>query len=98
MSMYNRYSFAKDIYRDCLVIIRRKNKYYSFDKDKLILDYIGFSDKLYLVRKYSISYIILDNLDIIDMVIYDSNNYYKYLYLSYIKIILYEVKGSIINE
>ena len=47
MSMINRYNFTKNVYKDYLIIIRRKNKYYTFSKDKKILNYINFKDKIY---------------------------------------------------
>lgn len=72
--------------------------YYSFDKDKRILDYINFDNKLYLLKKYSINFIVLDNLEILSINNYEVNNYYKYLYMSYIKDILLEVKRSIRSE
>ena len=40
MSMINRYKFTKNIYRDYIVLIIKNKKYYSFNKDKKILDYI----------------------------------------------------------
>lgn len=95
MSMFNRYSFTKGIYGDYLVIIKRKNRYYSFGNDKGILDYIGFRGKLYILKRYGINYIILDDLEIIDMGNFIINNYYRYLYLSYIKRILFEMRGCI---
>lgn len=40
MSMINRYKFTKNIYRGYIVLIIKNKKYYSFDKDKKILDYV----------------------------------------------------------
>ena len=82
MSMINRYKFTKNIYKDYIVLIIKNKKYYSFDKDKKILDYINFNNKLYLLKKYSINFIVLDNLEILSINNYDVNNYYKYLYIS----------------
>lgn len=48
MSMINRYKFTKNIYKDYIVLIIKNKKYYSFDKDKKVLDYINFNNKLYL--------------------------------------------------
>ena len=62
VSMKSRYNFTKNIYKDYVVLIYRKKKYYSYDKDKIILDYIGFNNKLYILRKYNINFIILDDL------------------------------------
>ena len=93
MSMINRYKFTKNIYKDYIVLIIKNKKYYSFDKDKKILDYINFNNKLYLLKKYSINFIVLDNLEILSI-----NNYYKYLYMSYIKDILSVIRRSIKSE
>ena len=98
MSMINRYEFTKNIYKDYIVLIIKNKNYYSFDKDKRILDYINFDNKLYLLKKYSINFIVLDNLEILSINNYEINNYYKYLYMSYIKDILLEVKRSIRSE
>lgn len=96
MSMINRYNFTKNVYKDYLIIIRRKNKYYTFSKDKKILNYINFKDKIYVIKKKQINYLVLDNLDIIDITKYDNNNYNKYLYLSYIDDILLEIRRRLI--
>lgn len=91
--MINRYKFTKNIYKDYIVLIIKNKKYYSFDKDKKILDYINFNNKLYLLKKYSINFIVLDNLEILSI-----NNYYKYLYISYVKDILLVIRRSIKSE
>lgn len=98
MSMINRYNFTKNIYKDYIVLIIKNKKYYSFDKDKKILDYINFDNKLYKLKKYSINFIVLDNLEILSINNYEVNNYYKYLYISYVKDILSEIRRSIRSE
>lgn len=95
MSMRNRYEFTKNIYKDYIVLIYKKKKYYSFDSDKRILDYIDFNNKLYILKKYSINFIVLDDLEIIGIASYKDNNYNKYLYVSYIKDILIRIKRSL---
>ena len=97
MSIRNRYEFTKNIYKDYIVLIYKKKKYYSFDSDKRILDYIDFNNKLYKLKKYSINFIVLDDLEIIGMANYKDNNYNKYLYISYIKDILIRIKRSLNN-
>lgn len=92
VSMKSRYNFTKNIYKDYVVLIYRKKKYYSYDKDKIILDYIGFNNKLYILRKYNINFIILDDLELIGIVHYKINNYYKYLFISYIDCIIKEIR------
>lgn len=93
MSIKNRYNFTKNVYKEYLILISKKDKYYSFDKDKRILDYIKFNNKLYILKKYSINFIVLDDLEIISITNYKVNNYYKYLYISYIKDILDTVRS-----
>lgn len=77
--MYNRYSFTKKIYPKYLVIIQRKNKYFSFGNDLLILNSINFNNKIEILNDKKINYLILDNLDIIDIRDYIDNQYYRYL-------------------
>ena len=56
--MKERYNVLKHIYQNYLILLIKNNKYYTFDEDKLIFNY--------LKRKLNnINYIILDNLDII---------------------------------
>lgn len=90
--MINRYNFTKNIYKDYIVLIVRKKKLYTFNQDKRILNYIGFNNKIYRIRKREINYLILDDLDIIEIIKYDNNNYNKYLLLSYLKDILKEIR------
>lgn len=95
MSMRNRYLFTKDYFKNYLVLIKRGNNYYSYDGDKKILDYIKFNDKLSILRKLKINFVILDDLEIIGTASYEVNNYYKYLYITYISDILLGIKRSI---
>ena len=56
--MKERYEVIKKLYPNYLILLIKNNKYYTFDEDKLIFNY--------LKRKFNnINYIILDNLDII---------------------------------
>lgn len=98
MSMINRYNFTKSKFRDYVILILRKGKYYSFGDDKRILNYIGFNNKLYILKKKCINFIVLDDLDIIGYGEYRVNNFYRYLYLSYIRDILYSIKRCLISE
>lgn len=92
MSMYNRYSFTKKVYPNYIILILKNNKYYSYGIDKKIIDYINFKDKLFVIKKRNINYLILDNLDIIDKVEYKDNMYDKYTYLVYLNKIFNEIK------
>ena len=62
MSAYNRYSFTKEVYPDYVVLLVKKNKYYSYSIDRRVLDYIKFKDKTYILRKKHINYLVLDEL------------------------------------
>ena len=66
MSAYNRYCFTKEVYPDYVVLLIKKNKYYSYSKDKKILEYIKFNNNTYILRKKKINYLVLDELDIIE--------------------------------
>ena len=96
--MVNRYKFTKGVYSDYIILILKNGKYYSFDYDKKILDYIGFNNKLSILKKKKINFIVLDDLEILGYAKYEINNLYKYLYLSYIGDILYKIKRFLINE
>ncbi len=67
--MKERYEVIKKLYPNYLILIIKNSKYYTFDEDKLIFNY--------LKRKLNnINYIILDNLDIIVKKEYENNYYY----------------------
>ena len=86
--MKERYKVLKKIYPYYLILIIKNNKYYTFDEDKLIFNY--------LKRKLNnINYIILDNLDIIVKKEYENNNYLNY----YFKINLINIlERRLLNE
>lgn len=73
--MKERYDVLKHIYHNYLILIIKNNKYYTFDEDKLIFNYINKN-----LNKYEINYIILDNLDIIVKKEYENNNYLNYYF------------------
>ena len=92
MSAYNRYSFTKNVYPDYIVLLYKKGKYYTYSKDRDILKYIKFKDKTYILRKYRINYLVLDELDIIEKYEYLDNQLERYLYLVNMKKIFDEIK------
>lgn len=67
MSMINRYKFIKNIYSDYLVIIYKLGNYYSFSYDKDILKYIKFKGNTNIIKRKRINYLVLNNLDIIEI-------------------------------
>ena len=92
MSAYNRYSFTKEVYPNYIVLLVKKNKYYSYSIDRKVLDYIKFKDKTYILRKKHINYLVLDELDIVEKYEYSDNQLDKYIYLVNMKKILDEIK------
>ena len=92
VSAYNRYKFTKDIYDNYIVLLYRKNKYYTYGIDKQILEYIKFNNKTYILRKYNINYLVLDELDIIEKYEYLDNQYDRYIFLINIEKILNRIK------
>ena len=92
MSAYNRYSFTKNVYPDYIVLLYKKGRYYTYGKDRKVLQYIKFKDMTYILRKYRINYLVLDELDIIEKYEYLDNQLERYLYLVNIKKIFDEIK------
>lgn len=92
MSAYNRYYFTKNIYPKYIIILLKKGKPYSFGLDRKILTYIKFKDKVSILQKNKINYLILDELDIIEIKDYVDNNYDRYEYLVNIKEMFDEIK------
>lgn len=80
--MKNRFEFIKNIYKDYIIFIVKKDKYYMFGNDALICKH--FDIDVRNVKKININYLILDNLDIIEIKKYDNNLYYEYLIKSLI--------------
>lgn len=76
--MKNRYIFLKRLYPSCLIIMKSKDKYISFNIDKKILEDI----KLNNLSKYKINHIIIDNNNNIIKNIFNPNKYLNY-YLIY---------------
>ena len=59
---YNRYLFLKKMNRKSIILIKDKNRYYTYDKDLEILKFINFNmeyinSNLSYLDKYNINYI-----------------------------------------
>ena len=78
MSRINRYKFTKNIYPDYIVLLTRKNKYITFDIDLKLIDYLEVDEDLNILDKLHINYLVLDDLEIINIKSYKYNNYDKY--------------------
>ena len=81
--MKNRYNELKNLYKDYLIFIKKKDKYKLFSIDKDIYDYLKIKKPSHL-KSYNINYIILDNLDLLEKHEFEYNRYDEY----YIKVIL----------
>lgn len=92
MSAYNRYYFTKNVYSDYIVILVKKDRLYSYDIDMKLLKYLKFNNKVNILKKLKINYLILDNLDIIEINNYKNNNLYKYMNILYLNKIFKEIK------
>ena len=96
--MKNRYEVIKKLYPEYIIILIKKAKYITIDTDKEIMDYLKI-DSLNKLKKFKMNYLILDNLEIVDIKEYNQNNNYKiyYLRLSILKII-YKIKKRVENH
>jgi len=92
MSAYNRYSFTKEVYPDYIVLLIKKDKYYSYGKDRKILEYIKFKNKTSIIRKMKINYLVLDELDIVEKYEYLDNALDRYMCLVGINNIFDKIK------
>lgn len=100
MSKKNRYQFAKSIYKDYIILIKYRNNYITYDNDNLICHYIGFykNKKIKIFHKFKINYLILDELDIIKKITFDTNKYEKYSYLANLTIVIKKIKNKLISN
>ena len=79
-----RYKFIKRLYSDYIIIFRKNNYNYIYNYEflSLINDKISIINKL---NKYHINYIIIDNMKIVDIIMFKDNKYnsYKKRYIIY---------------
>ena len=75
--MKNRYYFLKRLYKDYVIVFKKKN-YYLYGKDKFIR-YLKKNTIINTLENLHINYIIVDNLDI-KIKKFNDNKYYLYLY------------------
>lgn len=92
---YHRFVVLKQLHKRDLIILKRKEKYYSFSYDKTILKLIKFKNSFKLLDIYQISYKVIDNLEIIRSKKFNNNNYKKYLYIVKIRKILDRLLSNI---
>ena len=80
--MYNRYNILKIFHKEYVILIKKNNKYYSFNYDKRLFNY--FNNNINNLNKYYINYIILDNKEIMERKEYINNKYKEYMYKIFI--------------
>ena len=97
MSRINRYKFTKNIYPDYIVLLTRKNKFITFDIDLKLTDYLEVDEDLTILDKLHINYLVLDDLEIINIKSYKDNNYDKYCLGLVINKVVKKIGNKLIN-
>ena len=95
---YTRYSFFKKLYPDRLIIIKLKNKYISFGKDNILLNYLLNTNKFSILDNIEVNYLIITDMYIIKEKTFSSNQYYKYVKISQLNSILTRLNNSVKNR
>lgn len=96
--MYNRFKFLRLLYRGYLILIVKSEgssyRYHTFGKDRMLFNYLNNDRKMLFkkLNKYHINYVLVDNLDIISERKFDDNNYYKFLKIAYLNVVLINMK------
>ncbi|MDD6418916.1 MAG: hypothetical protein PUF66_02010 [Clostridium sp.] len=88
--------FFKRLYKDYLLLIIKKDKLLSFNIDNRIISILSSSSNniLEVLTTNSINYIIVDNLDIIEIKTFTNNSYNLYKKKAY----LITLSNIIINK
>ena len=97
MSRINRYKFTKNIYPNYIVLLTRKNKYITYDIDLKLIDYLEVDEDLTILDKLHINYLVLDDLEIINIKSYKDNNYDKYCLGLVINKVVKKIGNKLIN-
>lgn len=94
--MKNRYLFFKRLYKDYLLLFAKKDNLLSFNIDNRIISILSSSSNniLEVLTTNSINYIIVDNLDIIEIKSFTNNSYNLYKKKAY----LITLSNIIINK
>lgn len=94
--MKNRYIFFKRLYKDYLLLFNKKDNLLSFNIDNRIISILSSSSNniLEVLTTNSINYIIVDNLDIIEIKTFTNNSYNLYKKKAY----LITLSNIIINK
>ncbi|MDD2208461.1 MAG: hypothetical protein PHG03_00740 [Bacilli bacterium] len=91
--MKNRYLFFKRKYNNYLLLVKKKDKYHTFNYDKLILNFINFKN-IRDLQKNKINYIIIDNLEIEFISENEDNNYQLYLLRAFFINMIKQIEGT----
>lgn len=78
-----------------MIIIKYNDKFKSFRNDSLLLNYLIDNNKIKKLNKLKINYVIVNNLDIIEIKEYLNNNYYRYIKVSYLNMFLIKIKDRL---
>ena len=99
--MKNRYIFFKRLYKDYLLLFTKKDNLLSFNIDNRIISILSSSSNniLEVLTTNSINYIIVDNLDIIEIKTFTNNSYNLYKKKAYlITLVLRNSVGSYFKQ
>ena len=98
MGRMYRYEFTKKVFPKYIVFIVVNGKLVTYSNDLDILSYIGYKDKLRKLDKYKINYLILDDLDIVEIKDYRiENNYTRYLYLFNLNKVIKKIGNRLVD-
>ena len=78
-----------------MIIIKYNDNFKSFRNDSLLLNYLIDNNKINKLNKLKINYVIVNNLDIIEIKEYLNNNYYRYIKVSYLNMFLIKIKDRL---
>ena len=90
--LINRYRFISYIYPSRIIIILRKGNYYVYNDSELILKYIKYKGNTLKLKDKHINYIVVENLDIVEIENYKDNKYEEYLLKSKLANIVNNIK------
>ena len=86
MSKYRRYQMLKKCYPNCCILFLEKEKLKALGIDKEIIK--SFKNIQSFINKRKVSYLIVENLEIVELNKVDFNKYCYYFYYCEIKLIL----------
>lgn len=92
MSLANRYKIIKMLHKEHLLVFLDHQLLTSWSYDQKILRRFHVGTNWQKLKKYKISYIVIDNVTIIEKYDCPDNQYHRYFYLEAIKTILNKIK------